>query len=44
MKKSRQIIKKKVETSSGGWQVEGVDDIQLGRVPRRDRRWVADET
>ena len=27
------------ETSGGGWWVTGVGDVQINRVPLRDRRW-----
>ena len=34
---------KKAETSSRCWKGAGVDDVQVGGVPRRYRRCVADE-
>ena len=32
------------ETRGGSWQVEGVVDVQVDGVPRRERRWGAGVT
>ena len=30
--------------SGRGWRGEGVDDVQVDKVPRQERRWGAGET